>query len=432
MAALGRAPWSPPALAALRVLTHQAALAIEHARLYTQAREEARRTRTLAETASSVALAGSVDRVLTDLAERVVETSGARACAFFVTEADLTAARLAGMHGLPPYYARAIESAMQRGQLTFTLQELEPERPLVRHNVWETYLARPVLSHLLPYRSQVDWDMTVIVPLATRGRKWGILASYYHHDQEPDADELTFLAANGNHAAIAVENARLFADAQEKASLEERARLARELHDSATQTVFSMGILAQAAQRQHERGGKQLAATLERVAVLAKQAHAELRALLFELRPDAALEHGLEQGLRQLVDAVRARTDFAIEFAGGISATVPADQAAALFRIVQEALNNAAKHAQATRITVTVGEEQGALQVSVADDGVGFDPDTLATRGSGHLGMRSMRERAAAAGLVLEVASTPGSGTTVHIAAPSCERREPYSMSTGN
>jgi signal transduction histidine kinase len=314
---------------------------------------------------------------------------------------------------------------MQQGQLTFTLDELEPDRPIVRHNVWETYLATPVFAHLLPYQTQVNWDMTVIVPLATRGRKRGILATYYHHDQEPDGDERTFLAAVGNQAAIAVENARLLVTAQEKASLEERARLARDLHDSATQTVFSMGMLAQAAQRQHERGAEQLATTLKRVAVLAKQAHAELRALLFELRPDVALEQGLEQGLRQLVDAVQARSTSTIHYAGEASAAMPPDQAGALFRIVQEALNNAIKHAHARHVDVTLTEEKEALRVSVADDGVGFDPATVMTLDQGHLGLRSMRERAAAAGLILEVTSTPGVGTAVQVAMPAGEMHEP-------
>jgi signal transduction histidine kinase len=416
-------------IAMVEALADQAAIAIEHARLYAQAREDARRTRTLAETAASVAIAGSLDRVLADLAQRVVESSGAQACAIFVTAADLTAARLAGMQGLPLGYARAIETAMQQGQLTFSLEELEPDRPIVRHNVWETYLATPVFAHLLPYRAQVAWDMTVIVPLVTRGRKRGILATYYHHDQEPDSDERTFLAAVGNQAAIAVENARLLVTAQEKASLEERARLARDLHDSATQTVFSMGMLAQAAQRQHERGAEQLGATLTRVAALAKQAHAELRALLFELRPDVALEHGLEQGLRQLVDAVRARSTSTIAFVGETLAAIPQEQAHALFRIVQEALNNTVKHARARHVTVTLSEEPGAVRVSVVDDGVGFDPALVAAHDQGHLGLRSMRERAATAGLVLEVASTPGIGTVVQIVAPSRERNEPHGMS---
>jgi signal transduction histidine kinase len=398
-------------------IASQAALAIENARLYSRARADERRTAALAQIASIVALAGSLDRVLDDLARRVVETTGAQASAVFVTEGDLTAARLAGMHGLPPKYASGIEAAMQAGKLTFTLDDLDPARPLVRRIVWQTLLARPALANLRPFASQVGWDMTVLVPLATRGRKFGVLANYYHHEQEPDGEELAFLSAVGNQAAIAVENARLFAEAQEKASLEERARLARDLHDSATQTVFSVGMLAEAARAQHERGSERLGETLDRVATLAQQAHAEMRALLVELRPDAALQDGPREALDRLLDAVRTRSGLLIEQHGRLPASLPGAQAQALLRIVQEALNNAIKHAQASAVTVAVAECEDGLVVRVSDDGAGFDPAVLEERAqaAGGLGMRSMRERAAAAGLRLQVRSTPGAGTTVQL-----------------
>jgi signal transduction histidine kinase len=398
-------------------IASQAALAIENARLYPRARAESRRTATLARIASSVAVAGPLDAVLTDLARRTVETSGARACAVFVTEGELTEARLLGVHGLLPDYAAEIEAAMQQGKLTFTLADLDPQRPIVRHNVWQTYMARPAIAHLLRYRERVHWDMTVLVPLATRDRKHGVLASYYHHADEPDADELAFLATIGNQAAIAVENARLFAAAQEKASLEERARLARELHDSATQTVFSKGMLANAAQRQHERGAAGLGETLARVSALAQQAHAELRALLFELRPEDVLAQGLGSGLERLAAAVQTRTGLPVTFAGTVAASLPPERALAVFRIIQEALNNAVKHARASSVTVAAALGGDGLRLTVADDGVGFDSAAVLASRSG-LGMRSMQERAAAAGLTLTIASAPGCGTRLALLIP--------------
>jgi signal transduction histidine kinase len=402
----------------VEALADQAALAIEHARLFYRERAEARRTAALADIASSVAVAGSLERVLNDLAQRVVASTAAHACAVFVTEAEVTEARLLGMHGLPEQYARELEAAMREGKLTFSLADLDERRPLVRHNVWQTYLARPPIAHLLRFAPSVRWDMTVIVPLATRGRKHGLLASYFHHDQEPDEDELAFLSAVGNQAAIAVENARLFADAQEKASLEERARLARDLHDSATQTVFSMGMLAQAARLQHERGSDRLGETLERVAALSQQAHAELRALLLELRPDDVVEQGLEQALARLVSAIRVRSGLAVEITGNLTRAPAPEQAMVVFRIVQEALNNVAKHARATAVSVALVDWPDGLQVTVADNGVGFDAVVVSAHGQTGMGMRSMRERANAAGLLLDIRSKPGDGTTVRIVVP--------------
>ncbi len=396
----------------------QAAVAFENARLFERAQREARRTATLARIASRVALAGPLEPTLDALAQQVVETSGARACALFVSEADLLAARLTGMHGLPPEYARGIEQAMRRGDLTFTLEELEEARPLVRRNVWQTFLARPVFQHLWHFAGQVDWDMTVIVPLVAHGRKLGLMASYYHHDDEPDAEELAYISALANQAATAVQNALLLAQAQEKASLEERARLARDLHDSATQTVFSVGMLAQAARTQYERRSERVGATLDRVAALAQQAHSEMRALLFELRPHAALEDGLAAGLERLLEAVRTRSGLAITLSGDPLPALDPARTMAAFRIVQEALNNVAKHAHASTVQIEVVQHEGGWTLRVADDGNGFDPAAMPAGSSGGMGMRSMRERALSAGFTLTVKSAPGAGTTVELTIP--------------
>jgi len=397
----------------------QAAVAFENAQLFERAQRETRRTAALARIASRVALAGPLEPTLDALAQQVVQTSEARACALFVTETDLLAARLAGMHGLPPEYAQGIEQAMRCGDLTFTLAELQEARPLVRHNVWKTFLARPAFAHLQRFAGDVDWDMTVIVPLVAHGHKLGLMASYYHHDDDPDADELAYLAALANQAATAVQNALLLAQVQEKATMEERARLARDLHDSATQTVFSVGMLAEAARTQYERRSERVGATLDRVAGLAQQAHSEMRALLFELRPDAALEQGLAIGLERLLEAVRTRSGLPITLSGDDLPSLPPAQAMAVFRIVQEALNNVVKHAHAATVQVQVSRTEGGWTLRVTDDGAGFDPAARPeAERPGGLGMRSMRERALAAGCTLKLVSAPGAGTTVALTIP--------------
>jgi signal transduction histidine kinase len=327
---------------------------------------------------------------------------------------------MTGMYGLPEEYARGIEQNMQRGYMTFTLEQLEESRPLIRRNVWQTYLAKPNFAHLLRFADQVEWDSTVLIPLVSRGRKLGVLAAYYAAEDVPDSDECAYLAAIGNQAAIAAENERLFVQVQEKASLEERARLSRDLHDSATQTVFSVGMLARAAQLQHQRGSERLGATLERVAALAQQAHAEMRALLFELRPETAVQEGLTQALERLVEAVRTRSGLKIEIRGDVPADLPPAEALALFRIVQEALNNAAKHSGAANVTVDFTADGGQLRVSVVDNGAGFDPHALLGRNQGiaGMGMRSRQERAASAGFGLKVISSPDTGTSVQLLVP--------------
>lgn len=408
-------------------IASQAALAIDHARVFAREQEALRRMTTLADVAARVAVAGSLGTVLAGLLERLVASSGARAGAVFVADPDMSAAWLAGEYGLPAGYAEAIADAMRRGIMTFNLGDLDEARPLVRPNVWETLFARPAFQHMQRFRSMVEWDTTVIVPLVSRARTIGMMAAYFHHDRLPDEDELAYLAALGNQAAIAVENARLFARAQETVVLEERSRLARDLHDSATQTVFSMGMLAEAAKRQHALGSERLGDTLHRIAALAGQAHTELRALLVELRPEDAVVEGLEAGLARLASAVHLRSGLEVRIEGGATSALPQPQALAVFRIVQEALNNAVKHARAHMVTVTIQDGADGLEVQVRDDGTGFAVDAVAAGGGG-LGMRSMRERAAAAGLLLQVTSVPGAGTTVTVrrsATPVVEAASP-------
>ncbi len=206
--------------------------------------------------------------------------------------------------------------------------------------------------------------------------------------------------------------------AEDAAMWQERQRLARDLHDSVTQSLFSVSMLARAAQTQHEQNAPRLGQTLERVATLAQQALVEMRALLFELRADAIAEEGLSSALEKLVAAMGLRTDLAIALNTPPELNLPPTVSEAAFRIVQEALGNAAKHAQASRadVTVTAGER---LLITVQDDGRGFDPAALAQPApdgrSGGMGLRSMRERAEAAGLALEIVSAPGAGTVVRL-----------------
>jgi len=209
--------------------------------------------------------------------------------------------------------------------------------------------------------------------------------------------------------------------AEDAATLQERQRLARDLHDSVTQSLFSVSMLARAAQTQHDQQAPRLGQTLERVASLAQQALVEMRALLFELRSDAIAEEGLSSALEKLVAAIGVRTELAIALHIPPDLRLSAQRTEAAFRIVQEALGNAAKHAEAScaEVTVTAGDH---LLITVQDNGRGFDPAVIAGPAadgrSGGMGLRSMRERAQAAGLSLEVISTPGGGTLVRVVGP--------------
>lgn len=158
------------------------------------------------------------------------------------------------------------------------------------------------------------------------------------------------------------------------------------------------------------------------MATLAQEALVEMRTLLFELRPDSLAEEGLGPALARLVETFRGRTGMALSYSGTAAGRLAPNAEMAAFRIVQEALGNAAKHAQANEAAVTLAVRDGVVRITMRDNGVGFDPAARVAASadgrSGGQGLRSMRERAAGAGLVLRVESAPGSGTTIAIEAP--------------
>jgi len=255
------------------------------------------------------------------------------------------------------------------------------------------------------------------VPIVARG---GIIGALYLTDKEGEpgfsaADErlIVLLAA---HAAIAIQNARLHERSRELSIVEERNRLARELHDSVTQQLFGVVLAAQSAGELLERGeaaGEQL----ERVQALARGAMEELRSVVFELRPASLEAEGLGQVLRKHVEVLRRVTGRAIELRIASPPALGAEAAGQVFRIAQEALQNALRHAGDGRIEVRLEDAGGQLALTVADAGRGFDSSAPTVRGR-RLGLTSMEERAAELGGGLAIESRPGEGTTVRLEVP--------------
>jgi len=225
--------------------------------------------------------------------------------------------------------------------------------------------------------------------------------------------------------AGAIENARLYRRAQEAAVLEERNRLARDLHDSVTQQLFSMTLTAQAARAQLGKNIQRASAQLERIQETATAALAEMRALIYQLRPPVLTDQGLVAALNQHIGALSRREAIRAEMsvAGDERYARGAEQA--IFRIVQEALNNVVKHANASTVSVTLEFTPELVRVSVADNGVGFDIQSVEsgkTSSGRHLGLISMRERAAELGGTMELHSRPGGGTEIVVLVPRSER----------
>jgi signal transduction histidine kinase len=233
----------------------------------------------------------------------------------------------------------------------------------------------------------------------------------------PSEAELAFYTALADQAAVVVTNARLAASV-------ERSRLARELHDSVSQALFSMTMHARAAQLSLAKAGLDesgpLGRSIAQLAELTRGALAEMRALIFELRPGALAEEGLVAALRKQGAALTAREQVSITVEGPEQRLeLGAGVEEHLYRIVSEALHNVVKHARADGAAVTVTVLKDVLRVVVSDDGAGFDPDAEHV---GHLGLSTMAERAKVIGADLTIISAPAAGTTITVSLPQVRR----------
>jgi signal transduction histidine kinase len=226
--------------------------------------------------------------------------------------------------------------------------------------------------------------------------------------------DLRTIGLFADHAAIAIDNARLKQQAEQGAVMEERHRLARELHDSVTQTLYSAALYADAALKALS-GGKNdvMAKHLKEVRVLARDAMLDMRLLVFELHPPALEEEGLVGALRTRLAAVETRAGLRTEIKVEGEPRLPLDLQKELYRVAQEALNNAIRHSSAKQVTLRLGFEPHGAWLEVEDDGVGFDASDA--QQSGGLGLRGIRERVEKARGSFEIRSSPGKGTRLRV-----------------
>lgn len=229
-----------------------------------------------------------------------------------------------------------------------------------------------------------------------------------------DEELLRLLAA---HAAIALVNARLYERESELTIVAERNRIARELHDAVSQKLFSLRLTVDAATAllvgDPERAGRELA-TVRR---LAGEVSGELRALVEGLRPPSLAGDGLAVALRKQADLLDRVHEARVRFTGCPVPRLPAEAQEALYRIAQESLHNALRHAGARRVDVRLATTDRLVVLEVADDGRGFDPAPRSSAGR-RLGLSSMRDRARGVGGRLDVTSGPARGTTIRVEVP--------------
>ncbi len=423
-----RAAFGPPARAIIAAFADVAAIALANARLIEElarSREELARKaeteRSLGEIAARIAAAREPDTVLRTVVEdcrRLLGTDGAHLTVVAQDRQHLLPIVVAGDEGAGAAWLKAQRLPMGEGAHGRAATTGEP--------VWreDSLRDRDQGGPEIPPGREAFRAVAVAPLKAPDGELLGTLAITYHEPRAIDPDAVQLLETLAGHAAVAIVNSRLEQDlrsrAGELAASEERARLARELHDSVTQALFSMTLQTRAAELLIQRDPAAAAEKLASLRALQKDALAEMRSLIFELRPGGIAEAGLAHALRTHAAAIEGRIGLPVSFTvetpdGSDDVAVPLELAENLYRIAQEALHNVVRHARASRVEVSLRQGPSAVELRVIDDGRGFDQSAVP---AGHLGVEGMRTRAERLRGRLLIESEPGSGTKLLVVVP--------------
>jgi signal transduction histidine kinase len=250
------------------------------------------------------------------------------------------------------------------------------------------------------------------IPLLVNDQVFGGLVFYFQVRRIFSREDIQLAETLAGHAALAIENARLRHQAAEIAKLAERSRLARDLHDAVTQTLFSAGLIADVLPALWERNPELGRQKLAELRLLTRGALSEMRTLLLELRPDTLADVELGDLYRHLANAFSGRTRVPVDLVQDGQALLPPDVKEVFYRVAQEALNNIAKHANASAVQLRLNAQPGWVEVAIRDNGDGFDTTEVTPE---NLGLKIMRERAEAIGARLSIDSRPGEGTRIEL-----------------
>jgi len=368
---------------------------------------------TLLEISQSIVSTLDLDRLLNLIIEQLGKVIPYEASAILILEQNQL--RFRTIRG-PAFFERLldfqipssdlsiIEALLNRNEAIY-LSDLQANNDLIKQIQKNLKISASYFSYLR------SW---LILPLIAKGDLIGCLVLTHSQPDFYSPVSQIVSQAYANQVAIAIHNAQLYKQAGDNAALEERNRLARELHDSVAQALYSISLFIDATRMALQMNKPQVVENhLEELSVLSREAMSDMRLMIFELRPPILERVGLIGALQTRLDAVENRAGFQSSFHAEGSVHLSPKQEGELYRITQEALNNVIKHAQANQVKVRVLAEAGFVRITIEDDGVGCDPE-IAELGGGQ-GLRSMRERAASIGASCSFESTPGKGTKITI-----------------
>ncbi len=337
----------------------------------------------MASQASSLSVHGKFDSTLNSVLENVTAALGANAGALMLESKRVSV-------GFSPH---AINALLEIGAIEATQSQWR-NIPFERG-----YVVRPKKPR------DAIWQALAVMPFPSGQTQ--LLMRF--DDSIPRQPELEFLGTVADQISVALENARLIAVAQSQAALEERHRLARELHDSVSQALFGIALGAKTAKAQLDRDPEKAREPLEYVLQLAEAGVTEMRALIFELRPEILEQEGLVAALKKQAEMMRLRYKLEMETFFEAEPNLALETKQTLLRIAQEALHNTVKHAKASHARLEFRDSS----LIVSDDGIGFDTNQ---NFSSSLGQRTMRERAAVIGAKFSLESSLDMGTRITVA----------------
>ncbi|MEU9335693.1 histidine kinase [Streptomyces sp. NPDC048290] len=386
----------------------------------TDTQRQQERLTAIVRVASNVTESASLAATLQAVAAEIVMTANIAAVQILAIDTPDAELRVLGMAGFgeAPDFADRLRACRRLGADIRFLDAFADRRQVVIPHRKAAIMADPAWAPLHEIMDRPDWDGFVSMPMTVRGRTLGVVNAYYVPDDGPGP--VTFLAAMADHAAIAIDTAALLAQTRTQARSTERRKLARDLHDSVVQQLFSMRMQAKVLHSQLDLDGDpdRLRRPAEELASLATTALADLRQLVFELRPLELVEQGLVEAVRRQAAAVEARTGLRIAV-HTTEARIEAspDFQEDVYRILSEALHNVEKHAQATTADITIEAHDQTLVMEVRDDGTSTTPSTDLTHPHG-LGLESMRERTLRWSGRITVGPRQGGGWTVRLTLP--------------
>jgi signal transduction histidine kinase len=378
---------------------------VEHKRTLAQEMEQRALMEALRETVTTMSSTLDLDKVLDhilDTIERVTPYDGANV--LFV-ESDLV--HIIRQRG---YQEKGLEQDWLKqpiplNRIMALQQIMDLGKPLATPNT----LVSPIWAGF----PNATWiHSNVIAPIRLKNRTLGFLSldsAIPGFFTQAHAEQLQVFA---DQAALAIQNARLYDRAKRAAVLEERSRLANELHDTISQTLWSISLMSERLPELWELNKEEGQRSLVSLHQLAQGALTEMRSLLLELRPATLMDKKLGDLIHQLAEIIATRTGLIFSVTIQNQDVLPPGVQAVLYRVVQEALNNIARHASATHVEIFFESASNHVELTIRDNGLGFDPTRIAP---GHLGLSIMHDRLQSIGASLETASELNVGTLIKV-----------------